>query len=638
MSALMSALMALGAGCSADVLNPLPQREPPPRPLPDPPPEACGTCAANECGPKIDPCTEESFNCGDCEIGYDCVDGACECVPQSATQICGAGCGPLLDRCGLTVDCGPCQGVVRIDLLVDTIRPLVKVVFIVDNSDTMQASQALLADGVTDLLATLQGNNAEFYVYTTTQSGTDSAAATYDTSSGLRYLVDWQRDDGQANNEPMTSYAHHCVDTNDDTISCSANETRTRLGSWSLARSLGASGGHAYTAKLTPDLTDIAAVQIQLANAIANVGIGGDSREQPLCSLARLVESDAILGQGDRVVFVVISDEDDDTSVSECLRGYQLTDTCQEQSTNVDCTSGDDCTLNQYAVRFRRLERRVTLTCRDSGTHCVGGDGNTAVACPDEVSLLIEAPVSSCVGLEQCTAADNLCSGIYEQRSCDANCRYYERDRFGYYYECHKWASQVGSCAEATAACQGSYFPTSDGYELADCWPEGYRTVVQTVCSAGYPWREYVGDAADRDDLRSFFLDRATSLFGESFFVAAIIHDPTVNPDGCTPDTGGGQEYGTYLATLADGVFSICDSSYAAALEWVAGFVQTDIINEFPLPLEPEQTISAVEVVHQDEGTDPVSPVNYGWADGVLIVDESELLLTDLAILVTIEG
>jgi hypothetical protein len=82
------------------------------------------------------------------------------------------------------------------------------------------------------------------------------------------------------------------------------------VGLFSLASSIGAVAPTRWTAKITSADVDVSSAQATLAASIRGVGTGGDSREQPLCSMTRIIDS-GVFAPGDRAAFVVISDEDD---------------------------------------------------------------------------------------------------------------------------------------------------------------------------------------------------------------------------------------------------------------------------------------------------------------------------------------
>ena len=71
------------------------------------------TCAPDECGPKSNACGQQA-DCGGCDGIDQCVNGSCECVPQSPAELCNmhAECGTktVQDRCmqDVDLDCGAC--------------------------------------------------------------------------------------------------------------------------------------------------------------------------------------------------------------------------------------------------------------------------------------------------------------------------------------------------------------------------------------------------------------------------------------------------------------------------------------------------------------------------------------------------
>lgn len=179
--------------------------------------------------------------------------------------------------------------------------PLVKMVLVVDNSGSMASYQTQLAQGFQGVLDQLkkQHLNVEFYLYST------SSAPGFAKASAEALPIEFYTiDEKPANATDVKAIPH-----------------RERLKS-RLAPSLVAISGKPLMihADMTP--TEIADVAAMLYDKVKNMGTSGSGAESGICSLLRVTKEkglNKVLQSGDRVAFLILSDENDVITGSNCI-------------------------------------------------------------------------------------------------------------------------------------------------------------------------------------------------------------------------------------------------------------------------------------------------------------------------------
>ena len=249
-------------------------------------------------------------------------------------------------------------------------------VIVADNSKSLAWSRDQLAAGLRDLLTNVKGASVRVFLLTPTQYGADSAKARAPITGTP--FVSWKDPaTAQAYSPAVTTFEQSCTDPAGTPISCPDPEGTVSYrahGSWTFR-------SPEPIAVIRPDMTDaeFQGAQQGVADQILALGGTGSPSEQPLCTLARYVtQPPSALAKN--AVFLVISDEDDVSLPSDCLRGYdaELTATRQEIA-STPCTSG--CDMYSYSTKGTIHLAGRDVTCAaftDTGTMIAGTEHSSA--------------------------------------------------------------------------------------------------------------------------------------------------------------------------------------------------------------------------------------------------------------------
>ncbi|MFH1017279.1 MAG: hypothetical protein V1798_03745 [Pseudomonadota bacterium] len=511
-------------------------------------------------------------------------------------------------------------------------KPNVKLVMIVDNSNSMTAHQTKLSLAMDGLLNGIRGYNVTVYLYSTTPYGSflpwsgillpgfqsdyvwsQKAVTQTDT------LYTWLQ-----SGSPMSSTSPPSG------TQASAITQLKRNDTLSLVRSFAAgSGGSNPTFTESMSDTDFAVLKTQLKNRILDMGTSGsNSSESGSCNLVRaLLETgqNKIFDPGDVAAFLILSDEDDFSSASTCVRSL-VTGLKVENYTSLqpDNTCGNSCASYVYTVNSSPLPT-VNALC-------------SVVTYVDNVprtwtywTTLSENKSCSIAGSLGCTSsqlsqAQSGCMGTIVPSTCS--------------YQCGCSAQSGLSCPTSDHvtltipnACTNSF--TLNGVTYADVIDylhrTGYGEKPYTSCSQqGYSnssSTSWVSDStvfssvlltedpeAVRDDLIATFHKKAGALFGEhGYSIASIIQDPVkdlLQPD-CKLSAEGGTlpgSYGLKYLDLMAGTaqpsqsFSICAPDYDGALSSLANFIGEVVESSFLLDFQAGESLGQVWI--RRNGTD----------------------------------
>jgi len=283
----------------------------------------------------------------------------------------------------------------------DQIRPPTKVLFVVDNSRTMELSQKYLANGIKTLADGLHGFDAEFSIYSTTDNHHDKTDV-----DGNVIIAD---DKPVLNSTPFQSCQWTEVVGGDlvykSGASCPKDQPITY--SSALINVINPSLVTDLRFKSTDNSSTLIDESDKISNAIKSVGIDGSSTETGICSLVRSVYNDnsnKFFNKGDNAAMVVLSDEDDSSTPFNCLSritqeekfkgkgsvsepcnpliencasvDYEVKyDTinehhadvtmdykCNYQKKKSDCPVGDNCT-DGVEYQFMTLRQKVKYSC-----------------------------------------------------------------------------------------------------------------------------------------------------------------------------------------------------------------------------------------------------------------------------------
>lgn len=498
-------------------------------------------------------------------------------------------------------------------------------IVVADHSESLGFSRDELAQGLSGLLDGVRGRNVRVFLLTPTQYGASSAPAQYPQTG--EPVVDW-RDPatGEAYEPAMTTYSQSCTDLDGTPIDCPDPRGEVpylAVGTWEFAMP-------PPIATLTPEQTEaeFQAQEQALADAILSIGGTGSPHEQPLCTLARYVFQDPELLPSN-AVFLVLSDEDDESTPAECLTSFEAELRVVERDAgSVACSS--DCDGYLYSIPGENYWQRLEYDCAAfddvgmilPGTESSDGDNVARVDSCDEV------PPGPCSDAERERVAGRCATGtevVRCQRQCFVNvvaCQVQLPD------------ASVDACTEAFVYNGVEYKDLPEYCALMErpatgaCTSTGIKKLTSTSLTSRQRLIQLTAGYMT-DHLAHHFLEKAKSQFGDGgFLVEAIVHDPSFS---C--ELGAGQSYATNLGKIvtdSSHLFPLC-GSYAPALASVLGFAESLIRTEFLLQLEDGESISQVLVESRDGAQRelPAASWTYDDATATLRVDRSAIAGTD---------
>lgn len=470
------------------------------------------------------------------------------------------------------------------------------VVIVADHSGSLSWSRDSLSAGLKNLLAYAHGQEVRFYVLTPTQYGASSEAAGFDRFTPL---VNWK---DPVTNKPylhaITEFTQVCTDLTGAAFDCAKREEAkgkgiTIKGSWEFQMPL-------PIAAITPDMTSaqIAEQQQKIADGILALGSDGAQVEQPICTLNRYISQNTSL-LPKHAVFVILSDEDDQSTPAECLLSYDYRE--RAEGTN-DAVCTQNCDVYRYEALYIHPSESVEYDCvplddqgvphPESGKHYSTSSSAGPVCTPGSVGPC---------GSYELDLANQVCKDGHVPQNCQATCT----AGSGYLCTLERPTASPDLCTNAFSADGASYSNFSDycqrkfnsGGPFKDCKATGYKLGV----SPRYLGKETVTPLVDVPtlaDMAHHFRRTADAVFGpDEYFVESIVLDPAFN---CAVNSG--QSYGTILKSLATSsadVFPLC-SDYAPALQRIQSFAKRLVQNELPLKLASDEEVDAVTVIDVD--------------------------------------
>jgi len=155
-----------------------------------------------------------------------------------------------------------------------------KIIMIVDNSGSMQESQEILAEGLPDLIDSVQNYNTKFYLYSTdvrSDSEIENSLGILKTTKGTL------NSDSTYSYSLKNSFINSFLTNPDGSLSFKDSDE---------------------------DITFQSKKNL-LVNSIMNLGTSGRSHEKGIASLGHILANNSIFKEGDIVSVILISDEDD---------------------------------------------------------------------------------------------------------------------------------------------------------------------------------------------------------------------------------------------------------------------------------------------------------------------------------------
>jgi len=471
------------------------------------------------------------------------------------------------------------------------------VVIVADHSGSLSWSRDSLSAGLKNLLSYAHGQEVRFFVLTPTQYGASSEAAR--TAGGWPPLVVWQ---DPVTNKPyqhaITEYRQVCSDMKGGAIDCAKRDEAQGKGfnvqgTWEFQMPQ-------PIAAILPDMTaaQITEQQEKIAAGILALGSDGAQTEQPICTLNRYItQNPSKLPK--HAVFVILSDEDDQSKPEECLASYTYQER-EDGKNDAPCTQ--NCDVYRYEALFLRPSQSVEYDCvpvDDQGVHHPENATQHSTS-SSAGPTCTPGSVTSC-GAAEFELTKVFCNGAHVAENCKATCT----AGSGYVCTLDRPTASPDLCSTAFSENGMSYanFPdycqrthNRDG-PFKDCKSSGF-TLGVTPRYLGTETITPVVDVPTVADMAAHFRSSADAIFGKSeYFVESIVLDPAFS---CPVKTG--QSYGTTLkalATSSSDVFPLC-SDYAPALQRIQTFAHHLVRNEFPLKLASDEEVDAVAVIDLD--------------------------------------
>jgi len=256
---------------------------------------------------------------------------------------------------------GTCKtGQINPDL--DQLRPPTKVLFVVDNSRTMELSQGYLANGVKSLADSLRGFDADFFVYSTTDAHQDKLDA-----DGKLRVAD---DKPILSDSPFQSCQWNEIVDGLSVVKsggvCPYNQPISY--SSEIINLVNPTIASNLSFKAIDDDSKLSEESEKLSNEIKNVGVDGSSTETGICSLVRSIYNDnsnSFFHKGDNAAMVILSDENDASTPQNCLsRVTQEENYIGKSSVMQDCNPlTEKCTSVDYEVKYDPVkEHHIEVT------------------------------------------------------------------------------------------------------------------------------------------------------------------------------------------------------------------------------------------------------------------------------------
>ena len=506
-------------------------------------------------------------------------------------------------------------------------------IIVADNSDSLAWSRSELSTGLHDLLTRVQGRAVRVFLLTPTQYGASSAAALMPLSGDS--VVAWQDPvSGNAYKNAMTNFEQACTDPSSGaTIACPSALGPTpyaELGKWHFVMP-------PPIATIRPDMTDaeFAAQRDAVASAImANEG-HGSPHEQPLCTLSRYISQDPSVLPAN-AVFLLITDEDDESLPRDCLAGFtEQLSAVKAESGSTPCTS--NCDAYRYSAMGTSKTKGFNFTC------AAFDDLGNRIAGTDQIGSASQGNQPDCTGIVagDCSADEAktvtfFCetgrSLVSCQRECDTvapiMCSVELHD--GTVDPCtHAFTLNGASYANLAAYCamQGS------GWQ--GCTGGGVNIQYTSSVNGSYsPTRLMQGESTA--DIGTYFKTRANAVFkANAYQLEGILLEPEFS---CSLNQG--QSYAANLSQfIADKshLFPLCES-YAPALDGVLNFAQGLIQTDFPLQLAVDEQVTMVRVIAKDgsERVLPSSEYSYARSSQTLSLSRTALTSQDATLRVEV--
>ncbi|HEY0462645.1 MAG TPA: hypothetical protein VGC79_00480 [Polyangiaceae bacterium] len=507
------------------------------------------------------------------------------------------------------------------------------VVIVADHSGSLSWSRDNLSAGLKNLLAYAHGQEVRFFVLTPTQYGASSEAAR---SVGYWPLVVWK---DPVTDKPYThastEFREVCTDVQGATFDCAKRDQAegkgiTIKGTWEFQMP-------PPIAAITPAMTaaQIVEQQQKIADGILALGSDGAQTEQPICTLNRYIaQSPSLLPK--HAVFVILSDEDDQSTPDECLASYLYQET-ENGKNDEPCTQ--NCDVQRFEALYMHASESVDYDCvpvDDQGVHHPENASQQGVTSSDSPTCT-PGSVAAC-GAPELALANQFCNNGHVPENCQTTCT----AGTGHYCTLDRASASPDLCTASFTLNGTSYanFPdycqrTYNDGPYKECKSAGYKLGVSTRYFGDETITKLV-DVATVAEMGNHFRSSADAVFGKSeYFVESIVLDPAF---ACPVKAG--QSYGVTLKALATtplDVFPLC-SDYAPALQRIQSFAKHLVQNEFSLMLASDEEVDAVAALDIDGKQRPLAAADFHYdrEHALLVINPGVLGPSDLTLALTL--
>lgn len=594
-------------------------------------PDSTRECGEGFCTPGMQRCLEDR-RWSACEGGTppeaevcDGVDNDCNPETPDGAEDEGDPCD--LDVCGLE---SGCEGVLRCDDGVpecdpdrgrfETVRTAelspalevreadVKVVLIIDNSESMAEEQDRMATGIARMLDSLRSIphlGVEFFLYST--DGVAFTSRDKPTVDDISYTIweDGTRHEDAARppsfSQPYTLYQEHPL----------------------LPPYNG--GGRLLFASSATD-AEFMDLRDRLTSAVRAMGIAGSTQEAGLCSMGQVIlgyGDNAILDEGDTAAFILLTDADEWSG----SRIFCNRNAVREYTPEVieSTTSTRDPTLAfraEYLVWGVGYSFRYPGVNPETGEITPGSRSRSGAIDPARYGLAntCEGPTRACPAaliadiradhdLPAPDSCEIRCSPIWNSGpmlredyppEVDLCTNAYERD--GTTYD-----DAFDEAGEATAA-------TPERVPADQCSVRLTRRITTTIWDDVNDIVRTPVELPPEEEMSGAHIPALTAalpaMFGEEgYFVSAVINHPDLEDPECSATSEGvGEQFNRFVDGLGErGVKqSICDTDYTESLAGLESFIEENVQRTFELELEPGEVLDGVVIVRADGSMEDV--------------------------------
>jgi hypothetical protein len=491
------------------------------------------------------------------------------------------------------------------------------VIIVADHSGSLSWSRDDLSAGLQDFLSRVRGYDVRFFVLTPTQHGASSEEANSPLTG--RNTVAWQDPATLiAYTDEVTSYSETCTDAAGQDVPCPTYPEPitfdfTLRGEWAFDMP-------GPVATVTPDMDEVSIQRERqrITDAILELGFGGSSDEQPICTLNRYIAQPTDV-LPEHAVFLILSDEDDTSDPSRCVLGQEIRVTVNGSKRIFEMPGSGPWGIRKF--------------------NCTPLDDQGNVAGPP---VPTQWNLGSCTRASECSASDlqaatDQCPVNHVMSDCIVTCE-----------EINFVACRVDETEVMADACNSPITVDGQSYDnLLD-----YCTTQHPDATSWGSCINYEKDGVELQEIDllpllpgmtlsemgSHFRRRADEAFGAlGYSVELVAFAPEFE---CAPQAG--QSYAERLAELVDSrehIFPICEE-YSGALDKAEEFAGGLIPNDYPLTLKVGEQLSAVRVVALDGTVREVDPtdVSYDAATGALHFEAGVLRATDASLEVDVLG